>query len=167
MKKRIAERVTKMRKRTPNVERRTSNVERRGKTTLVPLYVREEEPIYGGGTRRYDLEERLLEFAARIIRLVDALPNTRAGNHIGGQLLRCGTSPLANHGEVEAAESRNDFIHKLRICLKELRESSRWLRLLERVELVRPEKIRPIFAEADELVRIFKASIRTAGKSRT
>ena len=76
----------------------------------------------------YDLEERLLEYAARIIRLADSLKNSRAANHVGGQLLRSGTSPLPNHGEARAAESLNDFVHKLKICLKELRESHRWLR---------------------------------------
>src|SRR5207249_3887838 len=85
--------------------------------------------------QKYDLEERLLDFAARIIRLVESLPKTRAGNHIAGQLLRSGTAPLPNHGEAEAAESRQDFVHKLRICLKELRETKRWLRLVQRVPL--------------------------------
>jgi four helix bundle protein len=171
MKKKSA-RTPKTEKETPNAERRTPNVERRKRESAQP-YVREAEPTYGAGDssapgdkKRYDLEERLLEFASRIVRLVDALPHTRAGNHIGSQLLRCGTSPLANHGEVEAAESRNDFIHKLRICLKELRETSRWLRLVERVELVRAGRIRPLFQEGDELVRIFNTSIRTAGKNR-
>lgn len=165
-------RTPKTEKKTPNTERPTPNIERR-KRNSAPLCVQEAEPTYRAREssapsekKRYDLEERLLAFAARIVRLVDALPHTRAGNHIGGQLLRCGTSPLANHGEVEAAESRNDFMHKLRICLKELRESSRWLRLVERVELVRAGRIRPLFQEADELVRIFKTSIRTAGKHR-
>ena len=165
-------RTPKTEKKTPNTERPTPNIERR-KRNSAPLCIQEAEPTYRAREssapsekKRYDLEERLLAFAARIVRLVDALPHTRAGNHIGGQLLRCGTSPLANHGEVEAAESRNDFIHKLRICLKELRESSRWLRLVQRVELVRAGRIRPLFQEADELVRIFKTSIRTAGKHR-
>ena len=72
---------------------------------------------------KYDLEDRLLDFAVNIVELTESLPNTRSGNHIAGQLLRCGTSPLSNHGEVEAAESRKDFLHKLRICLKELRET--------------------------------------------
>ena len=85
---------------------------------------------------RFDLEDRLLEFSAHVIRLVDALPNTRASNHIAGQLLRCGTSPYGNHGEVEAAESRKDFVHKLRVCLKELKETRRWLRLLQKADLV-------------------------------
>ena len=76
--------------------------------------------------QRYDLEDRLLEFSSRIINLVELLPNSRAGNHIAGQLIRSGTSPYANHGEAQAAESSRDFTHKMRICLKELRESKRW-----------------------------------------
>jgi four helix bundle protein len=102
---------------------------------------------------RFDLEERLLEFSARIIRLVDALPNTRAANHVAGQLLRCGTSPYGNHGEVEAAESRKDFIHKPRICLKELQESKRWLRLLEKAAMLSGARMSPILRETEELIR--------------
>jgi len=70
--------------------------------------------------RKYDLAERLLEFSVRIITVVEALPNTVAGNHIGGQLLRCGTSPAPNYGEAQSAESRKDFVHKIKIALKEL-----------------------------------------------
>ena len=110
----------------------------------------------------YDLEERLLEYSARIIRLVERLPGTRAGNHIAGQLLRSGTSPLPNHGEAQAAESANDFVHKLKICLKELRESYRWLLLVQRVPLMRPRLVDPLAKETDELVRIFVRSIQTA-----
>ena len=77
------------------------------------------------GKQQYDLEERLLEYAAKIIKVVDQLPNNRTGNHVTGQLLRSGTSPYANHGEAQAAESSKDFIHKMRICLKELNESKR------------------------------------------
>ena len=112
---------------------------------------------------RYDLEERLLEYAALIIRLVEKLPSTRAGNHVAGQLLRSGTSVLPNHGEGEGAESRNDFIHKLGICHKELRESRRWLRLIQRVPLLADSReLENALGETDELVRIFAASIRTA-----
>ena len=75
----------------------------------------------------YDLEERLLEYSVRIIKIVEQLPKTRVGNHVAGQLLKAGTSPYPNHGEAQAAESPKDFIHKLRISLKELRESQRWL----------------------------------------
>ena len=115
---------------------------------------------------QYDLEERLLEYAATIMRLVERLPNTRAGNHVAGQLLRSGTSPLPNHGEAQAAESRNDFVHKFSICLKELRESRRWLRLIKRVPLIKPpSEADPILSETDELIRIFASSIRTAERN--
>jgi len=94
------------------------------------------------------------------------LPNTRAGNHVAGQLLRCGTSSLSNHGEVEAAESRRDFLHKLRICLKELRETKRWLRLVSRAKkLGPPADLMSHLNEVEELIRIFVASIRTAEKN--
>jgi len=70
------------------------------------------------GNTDYDLEDRLLNYSERVIRVVDSLPDSLAGRHIAGQLLRCGTSPFANHGEAQAAESRNDFIHKLGVCYK-------------------------------------------------
>jgi four helix bundle protein len=114
--------------------------------------------------RKFDLEDRLLDFAAMIIRLVESLPKTRAGNHIAGQLLRSGTAPLPNHGEAEAA--KQDFIHKLRICLKELRETKRWLRLIQRVPLTADE-IPEALQESDELIRIFVASVRTALRNKT
>jgi four helix bundle protein len=114
---------------------------------------------------KYDLEDRLLDFAVNIVELTESLPNTRSGNHIAGQLLRCGTSPLSNHGEVEAAESRKDFLHKLRICLKELRETKRWLRLVGRLrKLGQPANLAVCRAEIEELIRIFAASVRTAAK---
>lgn len=110
----------------------------------------------------YDLEERLLAYAVEIIRLVEALPNSRAGNHIAGQLLRSGTAPLPNHGEAQAAESGADFIHKMRICSKELRESHRWLKLIQRAGLIKTSpSVQPLLKETDELIRIFVASIRT------
>jgi four helix bundle protein len=84
---------------------------------------------------RYDLEERLLEYSVRIIKIVEQLPNTRTGNHVAGQLLRSGTSPYSNHGEAQAAESPKGFIHKLRLSLKELRETQRWLKVIQRVPL--------------------------------
>ncbi len=142
------------RTKTSNAERRTSNVELK-------------HGAAGAAERtRYDLEERLLGYAVRIIRLVDALPPTKAGRHVADQLLRCGTSPLANHGELQGAESRKDFIHKLGICLKEVREAQRWLRLIYQVPLVAPTKIEPLLAETDALIRIFVASLRTAEKNR-
>lgn len=119
------------------------------------------------GERRYDLEERLLDYSVRIIKLVEELPNTRTGNHVANQLLRSGTSPYPNHGEAQAAESPNDFIHKLRICLKELRESKRWLRLIQSVPLMKsPEEIKVLVEKTEELIKIFVGSIRTAEKNR-
>ena len=116
--------------------------------------------------KQYDLEERLLDYAAAIIRLVERLPNTRAGNHVASQLLRSGTSPLPNHGEAQAAESRNDFIHKLSICLKELKETRRWLRLVRRVPLISPPSdCDGLLEETEELIRIFASSIRTAHRN--
>lgn len=75
------------------------------------------------GDRIYDLEGRLLIYANNTLKLVEALPNTRSGNHIGNQLLKSGTAPYAHHGEAQAAESNSDFVHKMSIGLKELRES--------------------------------------------
>ena len=138
---------------TSNAERRTLNVERR-----------EEQPT-ASDLKRYDLEDRLLEYAVQIIRLVDALPATKAGRHVADQLLRCGTSPLANHGEVQGAESRKDFIHKLGLCSKEIRETQRWLRLIHRVPLITAPKVEPLLAEKEALIRIFRASIRTAERN--
>ena len=119
-------------------------------------------------SKRFDLEERLLDYAAMIVKLTEHLPATRAGNHIAGQLLRSGTSSLSNHGEAESAESMPDFIHKLRICLKEFRESKRWLRLI--LKVMAPHNVPEITAainETDELIRIFVASIKTAEKRKT
>ncbi len=115
------------------------------------------------GRRTYDLEERLLQFSAQIIRIVEDLPNTRTGNHVANQLLRSGTSPHANHAEAQAAESRNDFIHKLRICLKELRETKRWILLIQRAVLLnQDEKVNDALLECEELIKIFVQSIHTA-----
>jgi len=93
---------------------------------------------------RFDLEERLLAFSVRIIEIVDALPNTRGANRVGAQLLRCGTSPYGDHGEVQAAESR------------------RWLRLIQRTAWLPQSKTAPIFGETEQLIKIFFSSIRTA-----
>jgi four helix bundle protein len=114
---------------------------------------------------RYDLEERLLVFATRIVRVVENLPDSKAENHVAGQLLRSGTSPLSNHGEAQGAESTADFVHKLHICLKELRETRRWLILAQRVPLIKPSsKLDEIVTETNELIRIFATSINTAKK---
>jgi four helix bundle protein len=151
-----------MTKKTLNVQRRTPNTELR----IWRVAEFSDERYDSERKPTYDLENRLLEFAATIIELTESLPNTRAGNHIAGQLLRCGTSSLSNHGEVEAAESRRDFLHKLRICLKELRETKRWLQLVGRVKkLGSPANFVTCLNEVEELIRIFVASIRTAEKN--
>jgi len=119
-----------------------------------------------GRKRRFDLEERLLEFASAVIDLSEKLPATRAGNHVASQMLRSGTSAYPNHGEAEDAESRDDFIHKLKICLKELRETRRWARLIKRKGWAREgPTLDFILSEADELVRIFFTSIQTARRN--
>ena len=117
--------------------------------------------------QRYDLEERLLEYSVRITKIVERLPSTRTGNHIAGQLLKSGTSPYPNHGEAQAAESPKDFIHKLRISLKELRETKRWLNLVQKIPLLKePKQLSDILGETEELIKIFVASIKTAEKKK-
>jgi len=119
------------------------------------------------GEKVYDLEERLIDFAVRIIRMIEDLPNTRVGNHIAGQLLRCGTSPAPNYGEAQGAESRADFIHKMRVCLKELRETRVWLLMIVRATLIKSSsKLDPLIQETNELISIFVTSIRTAKKGK-
>jgi len=118
------------------------------------------------GNRKYNLEVRLLEFASAVIDLSEQLPDSRAGNHVAGQILRSGTSPYPNHVEAEDAESREDFIHKLKLCLKELRETRRWARLIQRKGWVKDETtLLFILSEADELIRIFFSSIQTARRN--
>jgi four helix bundle protein len=142
---------------TKNIQRPTSNIQHR-----TNYFVEEGEEAQRAEDGVFDLEDRLLDYAAAMIRLVEELPKTRAGNHLASQLLRSGTSPLPNHGEAESAESPADFIHKLKVSLKELRETKRWLRLVMRVPLLPTSAADPLLAETIELIRIFVASIRTA-----
>ena len=124
-----------------------------------------DELIVEEGRSMYDLEERLLDFSSRIIRLTRKIERSEVGSHVTKQLLRSSTSPLANHGEAQAAESSNDFIHKLKISLKELRETLRWLKLIKRVPLMeKPELLDGVLDETDQLIRIFVSSINTARK---
>lgn len=111
-----------------------------------------------------ELEERLINFAVRIIRLSASLPRTPAGKHIAGQILRCGTSPAPNYGEARSAESPADFIHKLHIVLKELNETYIWLRIIDRSRMLRSHLLAAIMKENQELCRIFTQSIKTASK---
>ena len=140
--------------RTSNIEHRTSN------ETAGEVWMLCDDEV---GSRKFDLEDRLLEFAVAVIDLTERLPSSRAGNHIAGQILRSGTSPYPNHGEAESAESREDFIHRLKICLKELRETRRWARLIQCQGWAKDDSmLRSILTESDELIRIFMSSIRTA-----
>src|SRR5438445_5890228 len=114
-----------------------------------------------------ELEERLIDFAVRIIKLSARLPRNPAGRHIAGKILRSGTSPAPNYGEARGGESSADFVHKLRIVLKELNETSIWLRIIERSEIVKRELLADIISENSELCRIFTASLKTARQRQT
>ena len=114
--------------------------------------------------KAFNLEDRLVEFAVRAINVVESLPDTRAGNHIAGQLVRSGTSPAPNYGEAQSAESRKDFIHKMKVCLKELRETLIWLKIIVRKQLCSADRLGSILQECNELIAIFVSSIQTAEK---
>jgi four helix bundle protein len=151
-----------VKKQTPNVEPRTPNAE--WKAASFRIYDGQAEHPALKKTK-YGLEDRLSDAAVAVVELTDDLPNTTAANHIGGQLLRCATSPYGHHGEVECAESRKDFIHNLKVCLKEPRETRRWLRLVSRLKKMNQDpRLGPCLAAAEELIRIFVASVRTAEK---
>lgn len=114
-------------------------------------------------TKLYDLEERLIQFSLSILNLVEKLPDSRSGSHFAGQLLRSGTSPALNYGEAQVAESRNDFIHKMKICLKELKESHITLQIIERKPLISEYiEVEQCISECKELIAIFLKSIETA-----
>jgi four helix bundle protein len=117
--------------------------------------------------KKYDLEDRLVEYGCRMIDVVEALPSTRAGNYIAGQLIKCSLSPAFNYGEVQAAESRSDFIHKLGVVLKELKECRTALKIIRRKEMIKPiKRIDKISKETEELIAIIAKSIETATKNK-
>ena len=117
--------------------------------------------------RRFDLEERLVDFAVRIIRAAESLPKSKIGNHISGQLIRSGTSPAPNYGEAQSAESRADFIHKMRLGLKELRETRIWLLIIVKAELIEPtSKLDSLLDENNQLISIFVTSVGTAKQNK-
>lgn len=111
-----------------------------------------------------DIAERLIDFAVRVIRLVLALPKNPVGRHIAGQLTRCGTSAGANYEEARGGESRADFIHKLGVAWKEIRESCFWLKVIERVQLVQPARLGGLLQEGNELCAILARSLMTLKK---
>ena len=113
--------------------------------------------------KTFDLEDRLIDFAVRIIRIAEALPKTKIGNHIAGQIIRSGTSPAPNYGEAQSAESRSDFIHKMKASLKELRETRVWLLMIIKANLIKPaSKLELLIDENNQLISIFVKSIDTA-----
>ncbi len=112
-----------------------------------------------------DIEELLIGFAVRIVRLSGQLPRTQAGRHVSGQLLRSGTAPAAHYAEARGGESTKDFIHKLRIALKELNESRVWLKIIIRSEMQPASRLDDLAEECDQLCRIINASIKTTRKS--
>ena len=117
--------------------------------------------------KAFDLEARLITMAVRIIRLAESLPRTPAGNHIRSQLLRSGTSPAPNYGEAQSAESRSDFTHKLKVVLKELRETRVWLLIIRQAALIKPATaLDGLLQETNELISIFVASLKTAEKGK-
>jgi four helix bundle protein len=114
----------------------------------------------------FDLEDRLVEFSCRIIELVEALPSTRAGNYIAAQLIRCGLAPALLYGEAQSAESRQDFIHKMKIVLKELKETRVCLKIINKSLMLKPiERLKDIKSETEQLISIIAKSIDTAKKN--
>ena len=117
--------------------------------------------------RKFDLEDRLIDFAIKVIAIVELIPSSRAGNHMSGQLVRSGTSPALNYGEAQSAESRNDFIHKMKICLKELRETKISLKIIYKKPLIKElDIVQKLITENDELISIFMKSISTATENK-
>ena len=115
----------------------------------------------------HQLSDRLLDFAIEVIKITDALPNTVAGRHVGGQLVRAGTSCGSNYEEACGAESRSDFVPKKSIVLKELKESRFWLRLISRIEMLPSNRIEPVLNECQQLCAIVAKSILTAKRRRS
>ena len=118
-------------------------------------------------SQKFDLQERLIDFAVRIIKVAESLPNSKTGNHLKNQFLKSGTSPAPNYGEAQGAESKSDFIYKLKIALKELRETKVWLMMIIRTDLIIPRsKLTPILEENEELILILFSCIETARRNR-
>ena len=114
------------------------------------------------GNKKFDLHERLIEFSILILKIVDNLPNNYAGVHFAKQLVRCGTAPAFHHAEAQSAESRRDFIHKMKISVKELRETYINLKIIKRKPLLVDKTLEMAIVECNELISIFVKSIQTA-----
>jgi four helix bundle protein len=131
----------------------------------VPFFINNHKTLIMN--RKFDLDDRLIDFAVAIIGISEALPKTFAGNHLAGQLVRSGTSPALNYGEAQSAESRNDFIHKMKISAKELRESYNCLRIIRKMNWYAEQRLAEVLDENNQLIAIFVKSIETARKNNT
>ena len=109
-----------------------------------------------------ELESRLINFACRVMEMAEKLPETYGARHLASQIIRSATSPALNYGEVQSAESRDDFIHKMKICQKELRETFVCLKLIEKRGWFAEGKLTALLNESNELISIFVASTKTA-----
>jgi len=114
---------------------------------------------------KFDLNERLIDFAVSTIELAEMLPQTFAGRHMAGQMIRSGTAPALHYGEAQGGESRSDFVHKMKVALKELRETFNALRIVKKAKWLPVEKLDPILDENNQLISIFVRSIETATKN--
>ncbi len=114
---------------------------------------------------KFDLNERLVDFAVAIIELAEMLPQTFACRHMAGQMIRSGTAPALHYGEAQGGESRSDFVHKMKVALKELRETFNALRIVKKAKWLPVEKLDPILDENNQLISIFVRSVETAYKN--
>ncbi|HIP48489.1 MAG TPA: four helix bundle protein [Lutibacter sp.] len=113
--------------------------------------------------KKFDLEERLINFSMMIIDIVNNTPNNKAGGYLAGQLIKSGISPALNYAEAQSAESRKDFVHKMKISLKELRESFVNMKIMHKAKLFKNEElIISTIKENNELISIFVSSVKTA-----
>ena len=117
--------------------------------------------------KTFDLEDRLIDFVLSVDNIVEKLPETRLGRHIASQMIRSGSSPAMNYGEAMSAESRNDFVHKLKIILKELRETFVCIKIIKRKPLIEScEGLNSLYQENNELISIFVKSVQTAKRNK-
>ena len=109
-----------------------------------------------------DIAQRLLSFAVQVLHVLGKLPKSPEAQHVVRQRSRCATAPGAHYEEARGAESRADFVHKVKIADKEMRESRYWLRVIQHAELAPPLDLERVIDEAGQLVAILTASAKTA-----
>ncbi len=115
---------------------------------------------------KFTLGDRLIDFAVRIVNTAEKMPTTVTGKHLASQIIRSGSSPALNHGEAQASESVADFVHKMRICLKELRETMANLKIIRELNYFNDGQLDGLIQENNELIAIFVTSIKTAQASK-